>query len=67
MQFVLLVGNAKRVCDMFLSVNAVTGCKSDDTVESLYEEFEYVLNQFAYYYRKILLGCFGVDTGREEF
>jgi hypothetical protein len=31
---------------MFLSVYAVTGCMSDDTVESLYEELEYVLNQF---------------------
>jgi len=46
MQSLLLIGNAKRLSDMFVSVDALIECKSADTVESVYVELEYVLNQF---------------------
>jgi hypothetical protein len=45
MQFLLLVGNAKRLCDTFLSVHAMSVIKSGDTVGSPCQELEYVLTQ----------------------
>jgi len=42
----LLIGNVKRLSDTFVSVDALIECKSADTVESVYEELEYVLNLF---------------------
>jgi hypothetical protein len=46
MQSLLLTGNAKRLIDTFVSVDALIERKSADTVESVYEELEYVLNLF---------------------
>jgi len=42
MQSLLLIGNVKRLSDMF--VDALIERKSADTVESVYEEMEYVLS-----------------------
>jgi hypothetical protein len=42
----LLIGNAKRLSDAFVSVGALIECKCADIVESVYEELEYVQNLF---------------------
>jgi hypothetical protein len=39
-QSVLLIGNAKRLCDTFVSVHATTKCKSDNKVEGLCQALE---------------------------
>jgi shikimate kinase len=44
MQSLLLIGNAKRLSDTFVNVDALIERKSADRVESVYEELEYVLN-----------------------
>jgi hypothetical protein len=46
MQSLLLIGNGKRLSDTFLSVDVLIERKSADTVESVYEELEYLLNLF---------------------
>ena len=46
MQSLLLIGNAKGLSDTFVSMDALIECRSADTVESVYEELEYVLNQY---------------------
>jgi hypothetical protein len=54
----LLIGNAKSLSDTFVSVGALSECKSADTIQSVYEELEYVLNQSDYYQMTILFGKF---------
>jgi len=46
MQSLLLIGNAKRMSDTFVSVDALIERKSADTVEGISEELEHVLNIF---------------------
>jgi hypothetical protein len=46
MKSLLLIGNAKRLSDTFVSVDALIKRKSADIVESVYEVLEYVLNLF---------------------
>ena len=46
MQSLLLIGNAKRLNDTFVSVDVLIERKSADSVESVYGELEYVLNLF---------------------
>jgi len=46
MQSLLLIGNAKSLLDAFVSVGALIECKCADTVQSFYEELEYVPNLF---------------------
>jgi hypothetical protein len=58
MQSLLLIGNAKRLSDTFVSVDAVFECRSCDTIQSVYEELEYVLNQSDYYHMTVLFGKF---------
>jgi hypothetical protein len=53
MQSLLLIANDKRLSDTFVSVDALIECKSADTVASVYEDLEYVLNQFGYYHMTI--------------
>jgi hypothetical protein len=40
-----MLGDAKMMCDMSVSVCAVTECKSGNIVELVCEELEYILNQ----------------------
>ena len=39
-QSVLLIGNAKRLCDTFVRVDAITKYKSDNKVEGLCQALE---------------------------
>lgn len=56
MQSLLLIGSAKRLNDTFVSVDALIECESADTVESVYEELEYVLNRYDSYHMTVLCG-----------
>ena len=43
---------------MFVGVDGLIQYKSDDTVESVYEELECVLNLFDWYHMTVLFGKF---------
>jgi hypothetical protein len=58
MQSLLLIANGKRLSDTFVSVDVLIECRSADTVESVYEEVEYVLNLCGWYHITILFGKF---------
>jgi hypothetical protein len=41
-----------------VSVDGIFACNSADTIQSVYEELEYVLNAFDYYHMTMLFGKF---------
>jgi hypothetical protein len=67
MQSLLLIINAKRLSDTFLSVDALIERKSADTVESVYGKLEYVLNLFDWHHMTILFGKFCSENWERIF
>jgi hypothetical protein len=54
------------MCDIVLNVHAPTEDKSDDTKDKIYKEIESVFCHFSKYCKKILLGNFNEEVGREN-
>jgi hypothetical protein len=64
MSYIVLRG---RWCNIIvLNAHAPTEEKSDDSMDSFYEELEQVLDHFPKYLMKILLGDFHAELGRED-
>jgi hypothetical protein len=49
-----------------LNVHTPTEDKTDDVMDSFYEELESVFDKFPKYHMKILLGDFNAKVGRED-
>jgi hypothetical protein len=64
MSYITLRG---RWCHIiFLKVHAPIEDKTDDVMDSFYEELERVFNKFPKYHTKILLGDFVAKVGRDD-
>jgi len=61
--YVVLIGHW---CNIVLNVHAPSEEKSDDPIDSFYEELEQVFDHFHKYHMKILSVDFNADVGREN-
>jgi len=64
MSYVFLRGRWSNI--IILNVRSPSAEKSDDSKDSFYEKLEQVFDHFPKYHRKILLGDFNANVGREN-
>jgi hypothetical protein len=65
MSYIILEGRWRHI--IVLKFHAQREDKTDDVENSFYEKLERVFDKFHKYYKKILLGRFSAQEGREDF